>query len=188
MLATARKLMIERESADFTLQEVSFLGKVSIGSIYFRFRSKDELVRAVIGQDLEVMAADEIDAIAAIAQSASGIDEFITAYIGALADIVKRHALMLGLAMRDAASDPVMSDVGEDQEMAAALRFAKGLALYKENVPDDVERRAVFAFHVLFATLARHIIKESQRSSFTRVRWNELIAEVSKMILGYIRT
>lgn len=187
MLATARKLMIERESADFTLQEVSFLGKVSIGSIYFRFPSKDELVRAVISQDLAIMAADEVAAIADIARTAASIDEFIFAYVGALAEIVKRHALMLGLAMRDAASDPVMSDVGDEQERAAALRFAKGLTLYDEIVPADVEERAVIAFHVLFATFGRHIIKGAQASARGSLEWDKLIAEISKMVVGYIR-
>jgi AcrR family transcriptional regulator len=59
MLAAARSLMIERGSEDFTLQEVGTRGKVSIGSIYLRFESKDNLVRAVLARGLADLAAAE---------------------------------------------------------------------------------------------------------------------------------
>ena len=50
MLAAGRELMLERGSEEFTLQEVSERGQVSIGSIYLRFESKDNLVRGVIAR------------------------------------------------------------------------------------------------------------------------------------------
>lgn len=46
MLAAAEKLMVKRGNDDFTLTEVAKAGKVSIGSIYLRFDSKDDLIRA----------------------------------------------------------------------------------------------------------------------------------------------
>ena len=58
MLFAARELMLERQSEEFTLQDVSARGNVSIGSIYLRFESKDNLVRAVIFNALEEIAAD----------------------------------------------------------------------------------------------------------------------------------
>lgn len=186
MLAMARELMVERQSEDFTLQEVSFLGKVSIGSIYFRFQNKDDLVRAVIGQDLAQMAADEVEAIASTLKAASGVEDFILAYVRAQAEIVKGHALMLRLAMRKAAADQTMSDAGEQQEMAAAKRFANALAHYRDQVPPNVEMRAQVVFHVLFATFARHISQDSQSSSLQRIEWEALIDEISKMIIRYI--
>ena len=48
MLAAGRELMLDRGSEEFTLQEVSERGQVSIGSIYLRFESKDNLVRGVM--------------------------------------------------------------------------------------------------------------------------------------------
>lgn len=42
MLATAEELMTQRGSDEFTLNEVAKHGKVSIGSIYCRFDSKDD--------------------------------------------------------------------------------------------------------------------------------------------------
>src|SRR5439155_8476116 len=47
MLEAAEKLLVERGSDEFTLSDVSKAGKVSIGSIYCRFDSKDDLIRAV---------------------------------------------------------------------------------------------------------------------------------------------
>ena len=51
MLTAGRALMLERGSEDFTLQDVNQKGNVSIGSIYLRFQSKDNLVRAVIASE-----------------------------------------------------------------------------------------------------------------------------------------
>ncbi|NBC35125.1 TetR family transcriptional regulator [Novosphingobium sp. FSY-8] len=186
MLAAARRLMVERQSEDFTLQDVSFLGKVSIGSIYFRFQNKDDLVRAVIGQDLAQMATDETDAIAASLKAASSIEDFILAYVRAQAQIVKAHALMLRLAMRKAAVDRAMSDAGEQQEMAAVKRFAAALAQYGDQAPPNLEMRAQVVFHVLFATFARHISQDAQSSSLQRMEWDAMIDEISQMIIKYI--
>lgn len=186
MLAMARELMVERQSEDFTLQEVSFLGKVSIGSIYFRFQNKDDLVRAVIGQDLAHMAAAEEDAIAAAIKGAACVEDFIRAYVRAQAGIVKAHALMLRLAMRKAAADRAMSDAGEQQEMAAAKRFAAALSHYRHQMPANIETRAQVVFHVLFATFARHISQDSQSSSLKRIEWEAMIDEIGTMMIRYI--
>ena len=60
MLAAARELMLERGSEEFTLQEVSERGQVSIGSIYLRFESKDNLVRGVIAEDAAALQGGDV--------------------------------------------------------------------------------------------------------------------------------
>ena len=52
MMEATEALLIERGAEGFTLGEVSRVGKVSIGSIYFRFDSKEALFKAVIEQGI----------------------------------------------------------------------------------------------------------------------------------------
>ncbi len=81
MLSAARDLMIERGSEEFTLQEVSERGNVSIGSIYLRFESKDNLVRGVIAEALEVLAEAEGALLARLESECSNLAEFLPEYV-----------------------------------------------------------------------------------------------------------
>ena len=47
LLKSAAELLTEKGYAEFTLQEVSARAQVSIGSIYNRFKSKDDLIRQI---------------------------------------------------------------------------------------------------------------------------------------------
>jgi AcrR family transcriptional regulator len=108
MLAAARDLMIERGSEEFTLQEVSQRGNVSIGSIYLRFESKDNLVRAVIANALEEIGRDEkamIDRLAACRT----LDEFVPRFVESYAEVLRINAPLLRLCMQRAAYDPLVS-------------------------------------------------------------------------------
>ena len=106
MLAAGRELMIERGSEEFTLQDVSERGQVSIGSIYLRFESKDNLVRGVIAEALDALAADEDALMAALARDCSSLAEFVPAYVEGYAEILRLHAPLLRLTMERAAFDP----------------------------------------------------------------------------------
>lgn len=185
MVSTAHKLMVERQGEDFTLQDVSVLGEVSIGSIYFRFKNKDDLVRAVISQELAQMAQDEVSAVEQTLQNSSSLADYIPAYVRNFAEILRSHSLMLRMAMRRAATDPTMSEAGERHELAASLRLANSIAHYRDQIPGDTESRAKVAFHLLFATIARHLSLDWHSPSANRIEWDFLLDEMSAMLLAY---
>src|ERR1043165_8347775 len=85
MLAAARELMVERGNEEFTLQEVSQHGNVSIGSIYLRFESKDNLVRAVIANALDEIAAEEDLMLDSVRAKSRSLAEFVPNYVEAFA-------------------------------------------------------------------------------------------------------
>jgi AcrR family transcriptional regulator len=109
MLATARTLMLERGNEDFTLQEVSSRGKVSIGSIYLRFENKDSLVRAVLYQATQTLAEQEDAMLAELAASCATLQEFVPRYVEAYAEVLRHNAPLLRLTMMRAEHDPPIS-------------------------------------------------------------------------------
>ena len=58
LLNAACELLTENGYKDFTLQEVSKRAKVSIGSIYNRFKSKEDLIRLLQVRELETLEVE----------------------------------------------------------------------------------------------------------------------------------
>lgn len=186
MLAAAETLMLERSSEDFTLQEVSANGNVSIGSIYLRFDGKDNLVRAVISDHLERMEAAEDHMLAAL-RSAKTLAAFIADYVNGYAELLRHHAPLLRLTMQRASFDPLVSAPGKN----AALRFASlstaaMMAYAGEIEGDEKELKANSAYHIIFATLARQLSLGSTGESVQDYDWLLLKRELSRMCLAYL--
>lgn len=89
MLSAARELMLERGSEDFTLQDVNQRGNVSIGSIYLRFQSKENLVRAVIARALEDLAQAEEAMVEEVLGSSATLEEFMPRYVAGYAEVLR---------------------------------------------------------------------------------------------------
>ena len=179
--------MMERQSEEFTLQEISVLGKVSIGSIYHRFQSKDELVRAVIGRALGALADEEVRTFDTMLESSKTLDEYIPAYVRAFGENLRRNSLMLRLAMRRAATDPEVSRSGEAHEMEAADRFSNTVLRYEGEMAGDIDTRIKVAFQLIFATIARHLSLDSHDPYSARMDWDILLKELSRMVTAYLK-
>ncbi len=131
MLTAAEKLMVKRGNDDFTLTEVAKAGKVSIGSIYLRFDSKDDLIRAVHGRVLTEIGEEQDAMMAQIRQNTSTLDEFSRQFVEAYAELLKRFSPVLRPIMFRAIYDQSISALGrssaenlEREAEAQFLRFA----------------------------------------------------------------
>ena len=83
MLVAAEKLMVKRGDDDFTLTEVAKTGKVSIGSIYLRFASKDDLIRAVHVRVLARIDEDQRTMLADVRERSGTLDEYSRCFVEA---------------------------------------------------------------------------------------------------------
>ncbi len=178
--------MLERGSEDFTLQEVSSSGNVSIGSIYLRFDGKDNLVRAVIADHLERMEAEE-DVMLATVTKAKTLRAFVADYVDGYAELLKNHAPLLRLTMQRASTDPLVSVPGK----GAAFRFASlsttaMMAYADEMKGNDKELKANSAYHMIFAMLARQLSLGSTGESVHDYDWQQLKRELGRMCLAYL--
>ncbi|KHS44061.1 MULTISPECIES: TetR/AcrR family transcriptional regulator [Novosphingobium] len=188
MLNAARELMLERGSEDFTLQDVNQKGNVSIGSIYLRFQSKDNLVRAVIARALEDIAADEEAMVADVLAQSPTLDEFMPRYVAGYAEVLRVNAPLLRLAMERATFDPLVSKPGKDHALRATQRGMDAMLRYRETFGGtDHETKANSAYKIVFATMARQLSLGSSGEAAHDYDWEVLKRELGRMCLAYLR-
>ena len=191
MLAAARDLMLERGSEDFTLQEVSERGQVSIGSIYLRFESKDNLVRGVIAQSLEALAQDETALVEQLARSHADLAGIVTGFVEGYAEVLREHAPLLRLTMERATFDSLVARPGKEhahraEQQAAGLLLAHASEFGGQDPADHIVR-AQAGYHVIFATLARQLSLGSSGEAAHDYDWNQMKRELARMCLAYLR-
>lgn len=188
MLAASRELMLERGSEEFTLQEVSERGQVSIGSIYLRFESKDNLVRGVIAEALEVLRQEEDDMLARLARDCADLASFVPAYVEGYAEVLRCHAPLLRLTMERAAFDPLVSAPGKESALRAETNATNAMLAHSaEFGGKDHKVKAQSAYHIVFATLARQLSLGSSGEAVHDYDWNLLKQEIGRMVLAYFR-
>lgn len=188
MLAAAEKLMVKRGNDDFTLTEVGKAGKVSIGSIYLRFDSKDDLIRAVharvlvrIGDDQDAMMAD-------LAASTHTLDDFCDAFVSAYAELLKSYSPVLRPIMFRAIYDASMSAIGRasadklgNEAHRQMLRFSS------EFARSDHQRLVEAAFRMVYCTLARFLGLGSSPEAANQGNWDELKEDLAIMCAAFLR-
>jgi AcrR family transcriptional regulator len=188
MLSAGRELMLERGSEEFTLQEVSERGQVSIGSIYLRFESKDNLVRGVIAQALEALAREEDELLDRLARDCPDLAHFVPAYVEGYAEVLRRHAPLLRLTMERASFDPQVSAPGKESALRAETNATNAmLAHAAEFGGRDHKVKAQSAYHIVFATLARQLSLGSTGEAVHDYDWNLMKLEMARMVLAYFR-
>ncbi|MFM5908058.1 MAG: TetR/AcrR family transcriptional regulator [Novosphingobium sp.] len=188
MLAAGRELMIERGSEDFTLQEVSEHGNVSIGSIYLRFESKDNLVRGVIAEALEELAEAEGALLARLEKDCANLAEFVPQYVEGYAEVLREHAPLLRQTMERAAIDPLVSAPGKQHDLRAEEQSTQAMLAHSAEFGGKDHRvKAQSAYHIIFATLARQLSLGSSGEAVHDYDWNLLKREMGRMCLAYLR-
>jgi AcrR family transcriptional regulator len=187
LLTAARELMLERGNEEFTLQEVSQRGNVSIGSIYLRFESKDTLVRAVIADaDLDIAAAEEA-MFAKLRADCASLGQFIPSYVEAYAEVLRAHAPLLRLSMERASFDPLISAPGKARAKAAATAATAAILQFENAIAgQDPLTKADSSFRIIFATLARQLSLGSTAESVDQFDWEQLKRELGRMTLAYL--
>ena len=189
MLATARELMLERGSEEFTLQEVSQRGNVSIGSIYLRFESKDNLVRAVIANALDEITSEEAIMLGKLKAQCRSLGEFVPLYVEGYAEVLRVNAPLLRLSMQRASFDPLVAAPGKEHALRATRDGTQAMLLYKNDmVGGDCELKALSSYYIIFATLARQLSLGSTGESAHGYDWEQLKCELGRMCLAYLRT
>jgi AcrR family transcriptional regulator len=188
MLAAARELMIERGSEEFTLQEVSQRGNVSIGSIYLRFESKDNLVRAVIGDSDAELGAAEDAMFNMLRRECSALGQFVPRYVEAYAEVLRQFAPLLRLSMERAAFDPLVSGPGKLRAKTAEAAATNAFLAYADEIagPDGLIK-ADTAFRIIFATLSRQLSLGSTFETMDPIDWDLLKRELGRMTLAYLK-
>lgn len=189
MLAATRELMLERASEDFTLQDVSERGAVSIGSIYLRFESKDNLIHAVIAEALGDIGGSEAAMLDEVVAASPTLADFVPLYVERYSQLLAEHAPMLRLVMNRASFDPAVSVPGKATAAQTARASVEAMLRYRDEMPaKDPAAKAIAAYHIIFATMARHLSLGSTAEGADAEAFGALRVELAEMVLAYLRT
>jgi len=188
MLSATKALMLERGNEEFTLQDVSERGSVSIGSIYLRFESKDRLLHAVIAQELQDVVAGERAMLDAVLAECRTLEPFLKLYIDRYSAFLEAHAQLLRTIMQRAAIDRAVSEPGKETARRSVAMSVEAILSYRGEIAgSQPEKKAHAVFQIIFATVARQFGLGSTPESGDEQVWGIMKDELAKMALAYLR-
>lgn len=188
MLAAATDLLVERGNDDFALTDVAKRGKVSIGSIYCRFDSKDELIQAVQRRFIEKMILEQTEMVERLTARSVDLDLLVRNFVEELAEFMRRNAPVMRPMMMRASTDPVVSAMGRrgyddlEEKMLATL-----LARRQEIGHQLPELACEMTLRIAYSAFARYLGFGTTGDTGTKADWKNLKTEVGIMCSTYLR-
>ena len=187
MLTTAEELMRQRGSDEFTLNEVAKHGKVSIGSIYCRFDSKDDLVHVVQLRVLERVDTEMLATIGAVQQQGGDLIDMVHDLVRSIADVLRNYAEVMRPLMLRASGDPVIASIGKRSYVRTSNAVIEALLTCRDEIHHPDPRHAADAgFRILYASIARYLGFGSSLDAAGEGDWNELKNDLGDMLAAYL--
>lgn len=185
VLQAGVELLGETDYDGFTLGELSRRAQVSVGSIYARFGSKEELFLAL--QDVIQARLLEEQGAAFTALGDAGPGEAIDASVGVLAAATRRHAAVLRVLMVRSAVDERTRESGSRSVGRLAELFTGAVLAQRDAIAHpDPELAADIAFRMVFSTLARRVIFGPTFESKRRIAFDRFVAEQATLCRAYL--
>lgn len=187
LLNAACELLTENGYKDFTLQEVSKRAKVSIGSIYNRFKSKEDLIRLLQVRELETLEVETALVITRIRRKQLKLRLLVPEVISEYANLLKTHKGILRPLMEISAVDEVVATYGKTHAAQNIADFIQLLLERKEEISQPDPARAVdHIFKVVYAALARYLGLGIMDGVSGEGDWEELLDDLSQITLHYL--
>jgi AcrR family transcriptional regulator len=183
----ATSLMVERRSGAFTLAEVAARSGVSVGSIYARVSSKEDLIRVAHARLMQRLSDSTTRAFAQQADLDASLREVVGCAVGVLAELLRENAPAMSPFMRVAHRDPVIADAGRKahEDMVAAFRtllLTAGPAIRRP----DRERAVSWSCTVVYSVLARQLGLGSDPDAAVEHPWDELVDDLTELVAAYL--
>jgi AcrR family transcriptional regulator len=187
VLDAAAKLIEEKGYSGFTLGDVVKRAKVSIGSIYGRVDSKDELIRAVRQRVISKMELEQADMVVRIRRRALTLRDLITVMIKELASFLSVNAAVLNSFIERAPADARVEGFRRQAYGHTLLDFKLLLLERRSEIAQrDAAHAAEVCFDVVYSSLARFFDVGSISGSATYGNLEQRIADLSAVCLAYL--
>jgi len=180
-------LLEQRGYEAFTIAEISHRAGVSVGSIYARFGSKEELFLAV--QDLALKRLDNEVERLLDPDRWHGREpaEFVPAAVGALVEVVHRHERLMGALVRRGAADERVLARGSASAHRSALAFTNVLLMRRDAIRHpDPEVAADMCYRMVFGALLRRIAYGPTFEAPVRHSWERFTQELAAACTAYL--
>ncbi|MBX3592861.1 TetR/AcrR family transcriptional regulator [Sphingomonas sp.] len=188
MLVAAEKMLASRGSDDFTLNEVSKMGKVSIGSIYNRFESKEALLHAVQLRILTRVEDKMHTRLEAARKQSDNLDSLVVRLVDAVSETLREFADLMRPLMLRATTDTIVAARGKASYMRAADEVKSALLEFRADIREpDPDRAVDTVYRVLYAAIARHLGFGSPTAAWEG-DWQVLKEDLARMIALFLTT
>jgi AcrR family transcriptional regulator len=190
LMNASRQLLADKGYSEFTLQELSKISKVSIGSIYNRFKGKDDLLRQLQTNQLNEMDKDVALIINNIRRQRLELKKLVPLLIEEFGGFLKKNQNILRPLMEIAAIDDIVAEIGK-KHFAQNLRDFEQLLIDKSNEfnQPNCERAADVSMRLVYAALARQLglgTLGSAAAGANEEDWDKLLIDLSHMVLFYL--
>jgi AcrR family transcriptional regulator len=187
LLATTIEMLVQSESSELTLQELSRRTRVSIGSIYLRFHSKQELIREVQIRFLEQVEREHALVINRLRRKGLVLRQLVPIAIREYSGFLRKHAGPLRVFMELAPNDPVIAANGKKYYRQSATDFALLLLDRRAEIRHPDPAHAVDAcFSMMYASVGRYLGLGTTRDVMGEGDWNQLLDDVSLMAVLWL--
>ena len=189
MLAAAVDLVMERGDDSFTLADVARRAGISVGSITFRFESKDSLLDASHLAALDQHVGRERAMIGMLLQQCSDLESFTLAYASYMGDALLENGPLLRAFMKRAPQRPEMQKGGQEAATAGQhMASAAFLSFRREIGGPDPERKVKTVFQIIYSAYARQLGLNTLGVPAFIQPFDELKSELGLMALSYLQS
>jgi AcrR family transcriptional regulator len=187
VIEAAVVLLVERGSDAFTLAEVAARSGVSIGSIYARVGSKDDLLRAAQARELARMGVETRRAFDAPAPDGESLPGAVARAVRATADLLESNAAVLTPFMLLANSDPVIAEAGRAGYRELADGFREVLLVREADIRHPDPRHAAdWSCAVVYAVLARRLGLGGDLAAAGEGDREQVLADLAAMVSAFL--
>ncbi|THF50802.1 TetR/AcrR family transcriptional regulator [Allorhizobium terrae] len=187
-VVNAASHLLARHGYDgFTLQQVSAESGVSIGSIYGRFASKDELVHFIHRNLLDHMDAVHNNLLDAPEWQDMPLFDLVPPLFDRIAETLRENAPLLRAFMLRAVYDDVISTVGSQSFKGFVSQITALLMRHAHELQTD-QPEAIFRHCITsaYSTYGNFLGLGSNRGERREVDWDWYKAETGRMLVSYL--
>ena len=187
VLDAAIELIKECGYDNFTLTEVSQKAGTSIGSIYCRVSSKEDLMHAVQTRVFEGMTADTDATMQPAKWKEVDLARTIRFLIRETAELLRRHAPVLRAFTSSQPFDRMVTTAGREWHIHLARSFEGILLQRRDEIRHgNPQYAASFCFDVTYAALSKYLGIGIIPDFVTLDNWSQLADELGTLFSMYL--
>lgn len=180
----AAETVLRRDGVEaLTMPAVAHEAGVSVGGIYRRFQTKQDLLRAIKDRFLTRAEQSVRDALEGEQNS---LEDVVRSFI----DTIIRGgpgADLFGLMVESRLHDEFMHDRGVATARRVRDAFAAALAPYRAQIAHDDPKAAIdMAIFILLSAIVNGL--RSQASRTARISWTTMRRELARLVIAYLKT
>lgn len=187
LLSAAEDLLAEKGYADFTLQELRKRSKVSVGSIYNLFSSKDELIHLITDRQLDSVGVEAVIVVNELRRKDLKLKKLVPELVKEYGEFFRRNKNTLRPLMEIADVDIVVAKKGKQFFAQNIGDFERLLLDCRDEISQpDPERAVRVGLRVVYASLARYLGFGTLDEVAGEGDWKELLSDLAEVMLYYL--